>query len=94
MLAHDIIIRPIITEKSMQLAEDKKYTFVVVKTANKIQIRKAIEEIFGVEVEKVHTMNYRGKMKRMGRNVGRTASFKKAIVKLKDSSKTIEFFGV
>ena len=77
MLAHDIIIRPIITEKSMQLAEDKKYTFVVAKTANK-----------------VHTMNYRGKMKRMGRNVGRTASFKKAIVKLKDSSKTIEFFGV
>ena len=63
MLAHDIIIRPIITEKSMQLAEDKKYTFVVAKTANKIQIRKAIEEIFGVEVEKVHTMNYRGKMK-------------------------------
>lgn len=59
MLAHDIIIRPIITEKSMQLAEDKKYTFVVAKTANKIQIRKAIEEIFGVEVEKVHTMNYR-----------------------------------
>ncbi|MDO4793404.1 50S ribosomal protein L23 [Filifactor villosus] len=94
MLAHDIIIRPIITEKSMELAEDKKYTFVVAKSANKIQIKQAAEEVFGVQVKKVYTMNYRGKVKRMGRNVGRTASFKKAIIQLKDTSKDIEFFGV
>lgn len=94
MLAHDVIIRPIITEKSMQMAEEKKYTFVVAKTANKIQIKQAAEEVFGVEVKKVYTMNYRGKEKRMGRNVGRTSSYKKAIIQLKDTSKDIEFFGV
>ncbi len=94
MLAHDIIIRPIITEKSMGLAEEKKYTFVVARTANKIEIKKAAEQVFGVQVEKVYTMNYRGKEKRMGRNVGRTAAYKKAIIQLKDTSKDIEFFGV
>lgn len=94
MLAHDIIIRPIITEKSMGMAEEKKYTFVVARTANKIEIKKAAEQVFGVQVEKVYTMNYRGKEKRMGRNVGRTAAYKKAIIQLKDTSKDIEFFGV
>lgn len=89
---HDIIIRPIITEKSMRDMEENKYTFVVDRNANKIEIKKAIEEIFDVEVEKVNTMNYKGKVKRMGRHVGRRPNWKKAIVKLKEGSKRIEFF--
>ena len=71
---------------------DKKYTFVVDKKANKTEIKKAVEAIFDVEVEKVNTLNYDGKMKRMGRTQGRTASFKKAVVKLTEGSKDIEFF--
>ena len=71
---------------------NKKYAFIVNKNANKIQIKKAVEEIFGVDVEKVFTMNYMGKMKRMGKYEGRTSSYKKAIVKLKPNSKGIEFF--
>ena len=91
--AHDIIIRPIITENSMDQLQDKKYTFEVAKTANKVEIKQAIEEIFpGVEVDKVTTMNMLGKVKRMGRSEGRRANWKKAIVKLTESSKTIEFF--
>ena len=90
---HDIIIRPIITENSMDQLQDKKYTFEVAKTANKVEIKQAIEEIFpGVEVDKVTTMNMLGKVKRMGRSEGRRANWKKAIVKLTESSKTIEFF--
>ena len=90
---HDIIIRPIITENSMDQLQDRKYTFEVAKTANKVEIKKAIEEIFpGVEVDKVTTMNMLGKVKRMGRSEGRRANWKKAIVKLTESSKTIEFF--
>ena len=89
---HDIIIRPIVTEQSMAQMAENKYTFVVSKQANKTEIKKAVEAIFGVNVEKVNTMNYDGKVKRMGRSVGRTASFKKAVVKLTADSKEIEFF--
>ena len=89
---HDIIIRPVVTEQSMADMVDKKYTFVVAKCANKTEIKKAIEKVFGVNVEKVNTMNYDGKVKRMGRSEGRTASFKKAVVKLAADSKEIEFF--
>lgn len=90
---HDIIIRPIITENSMDQLQDRKYTFEVAKTANKVEIKQAIEEIFpGVEVDKVTTMNMLGKVKRMGRSEGRRANWKKAIVKLTENSKTIEFF--
>ncbi|QSZ27156.1 50S ribosomal protein L23 [Aceticella autotrophica] len=92
MEARDIILKPVVTEKSMNEIANKKYTFIVNKNANKIQIKKAVEEIFGVDVEKVFTMNYMGKMKRMGKYEGRTSSYKKAIVKLKPNSKGIEFF--
>ena len=89
----DIIVRPIITEISMDALQDKKYTFEVAKDANKIEIKKAVEALFkGVKVAKVNTMNVRGKMKRMGRNQGYTRSWKKAIVTLEKDSKTIEFF--
>ncbi len=91
--AYDIIKRPIITEKSMMSAADKKYTFEVAKDANKIEIAKAIEEIFGVKVSKVNTMNMQGKAKRLGRYPeGRRASWKKAMVTLTADSKSIEFF--
>lgn len=89
---HDIIIKPIVSEASMDAMADKKYTFVVAKKANKTEIQKAVEAIFGVEVEKVNTMNYSGKTKRMGRSVGKTSGYKKAIVKLTGASKEIEFF--
>ena len=89
---HDIIIRPIVTEQSMAQMAENKYTFVVSKQANKTEIKKAVEAIFGVNVEKVNTLNYDGKVKRMGRSVGRTASFKKAVVKLTADFKEIEFF--
>lgn len=89
---HDIIIRPIVTEQSMAQMAENKYTFVVSKQANKTEIKKAVEAIFGVNVEKVNTLNYDGKVKRMGRHEGRTASFKKAVVKLTADSKEIEFF--
>ena len=92
MLAHDIIIRPIITERSMDQVADRKYTFEVAKGANKIEIKKAVEEIFKVEVEKVTTINYIGKPKRQGVFVGKRADWKKAVVKLKEGSKTIELF--
>lgn len=92
MTAYDIIIKPVITETSMDDIAGRKYTFKVLKTANKTQVRNAIEEIFGVTVEKVNIMNIRGKMKRMGRNVGKRADEKKAIVTLTPDSKEIEFF--
>ena len=91
--AYDIIIRPVITEQSMEAVEMKKYVFIVANDANKTEIKKAITEIFGVKVEKVTTINMDGKQKRQGRYpAGRTASFKKAVVKLTADSKTIEFF--
>ncbi len=92
MLAHDIIRRPIITERSMDQVADRKYTFEVAKGANKIEIKKAVEEIFKVEVEKVTTMNYIGKPKRQGVFSGKRADWKKAVVTLKEGSKTIEIF--
>ena len=93
MTARDIIIMPVITEKSMAgVASEKKYTFKVDKRATKIQIAKAVEEIFGVKVAKVNTVSVRGHMRRQGRNEGYTASWKKAYVSLTPDSKTIEFF--
>ena len=90
--AYDIIVKPIITEQSMEATAEKKYVFQVANDANKIEIKKAIEEIFGVQVEKVNTIRMDGKEKRMGVHVGRRASWKKAMVKLTAESKTIEFF--
>ena len=91
--AYDIIIRPVITERSMSAAQDKKYVFEVAPDAGKIQIKEAIEEIFGVKVASVNTMNVRGKRKRVGAGrQGMTKGWKKAYVRLKDDSKTIEFF--
>ena len=90
--AYDIIIKPIITEQSMEATEEKKYVFQVANDANKIEIKKAIEEIFGVKVEKVNTIRMDGKEKRMGVHVGSRATWKKAMVKLTADSKTIEFF--
>ena len=92
MLSYDIIRRPIITEQSMDQTADRKYTFEIAKGANKIEIKKAVEEVFGVEVEKVTTMNYIGKPKRQGVFQGKRADWKKAVVKLKEGSKTIELF--
>ena len=90
---YDVVIRPIITEQSMEQADIKKYAFEVAKDANKIEIKNAVEGIFGVKVDKVTTINVRGKEKRMGRYpAGRTAQWKKAVVKLTADSKTIEFF--
>ena len=91
--AYDIIKRPIITEKSMSMTEDKRYTFEVAKDANKIEIARAVEEIFGVKVAKVNTINYDGKAKRLGAGrPGKRKSWKKAYVQLTQDSKTIEFF--
>ena len=91
--AYDIIKRPIITEKSMAATAEKKYTFEVAKDANKIEIAKAVEEIFGVKVAKVNTIRMQGKMKRTGAYpAGRRSAYKKAVVTLTADSKTIEFF--
>lgn len=90
--AQDIILAPIITEKSMEYAKDKKYTFKVANDSNKIEIANAVESLFGVKVEKVNTISVRGKEKRVGRYTGTTPSWKKAIVTLTEKSKTIEFF--
>ena len=93
MTSYDIIRRPIITENSMDQMADRKYTFEVAKEANKIEIKKAVEELFdGVKVEKVTTMRVLGKVKRMGANSGKRPDWKKAVVKLAENSKTIEFF--
>ena len=92
MNVYEIVKRPIITENSMDQMADRKYTFEVAKDANKIEIKNAVEEIFGVQVEKVTTMRMLGKIKRMGINSGKRPDWKKAIVKLTESSKTIEFF--
>lgn len=89
----DIILRPVISEASMEGVQMKKYTFRVAKNANKIEIGKAVESLFpGTKVSKVNTLNCRGRFKRMGRNAGYTPAYKKAIVTLTEDSKTIEFF--
>ena len=90
--AQDIVIAPIITEKSMSVIADKKYTFKVATDANKVEIAAAVEKLFGVEVAKVNTMNVRGHKRRMGRYQGTTAAWKKAVVTLTEKSKTIDFF--
>ena len=89
--AHDIIIRPVVTEKSSALMELNKYTFEVRRDVNKIQIRKAVEEAFKVKVLSVNTINVKSKPKRMGTSVGRTRAWKKAIVSLPQGQR-IEFF--
>lgn len=89
---YDVIIKPVISERSMDDAANKKYTFKVSTKANKTQVKIALEEIFGVDVAKVNIMNVQGKVKKMGKNVGRTAASKKAIVTLTEKSKEIEFF--
>ena len=89
----DIILRPVITERSMAGIKNRKYTFQVAVDANKIEIGKAVEALFsGAKVASVNTMNVRGQLKRRGRTVGYTAKWKKAIVTLTDASKSIEFF--
>ena len=92
MAVHDIIIKPLLSEKSYAGIKDKKYSFIVAKDANKTQIKLAVEEIFDVKVEKVNTANVRGKLKRQGKYEGYTPDYKKAIVKLKADSKSIAFF--
>ena len=92
MIAPDIIIRPIITEKGMQDITAKKYVFEVAKNATKIDIARAVEELFKVQVEKVNTVHVRGQMRRQGRFEGYTRSWKKAYVQLSADSKPIEFF--
>ena len=89
---YDILLGPVITERSMEAVADKKYVFRVARGANKIEIRHAVEEIFGVQVLSVNTINMRGKEKRQGVHVGRRPAWKKAIVRLRPNSKTIEFF--
>ena len=92
MNAHDIIIAPVITERSMAGIENKKYTFKVKKDATKPEIAHAVEEIFKVKVADVNTINMKKKPKRLGVHSGYTSEWKKAIVTLAADSKTIEFF--
>ncbi len=92
MNARDIILAPVITEKAGSVLPEKKYTFRVKKDANKIAIKYAVEEIFGVKVAKVNTISMKGHLRRMGRNEGYTSDWKKAVVTLTEDSKTIEFF--
>lgn len=90
---YDVILRPVITERSMEDMGNKKYTFLVHPEANKTQIKEAVERMFeGTKVAKVNTMNLDGKLRRRGRTVGRTAAKKKAIVQLTEESAEIEIF--
>ena len=91
-MEREIILRPLLSEKSYATIKDKKYTFVVAKDANKIEIANEIEKRFDVQVAKVNTANYHGKLKRMGRSQGYASDWKKAIVTLKKDSKSIQFF--
>lgn len=92
MKQYDIIIKPILSEKSYADIANKKYTFRVAKSANKVEIKKAIEDIFGVKVKSVNTANIDGKLRRQGKTQGYTSDYKKAYVTLTEDSKTIEFF--
>ncbi|WP_018924670.1 50S ribosomal protein L23 [Salsuginibacillus kocurii] len=94
MKARDVIKRPVITERTTEIMEDKKYTFEVDVKANKTQVKQAIEEIFDVEVDKVNTQNYKRKFRRFGRYEGYKPARKKAIVTLTSDSEEIEFFEV
>ena len=89
---YDVIIKPVISEKSMDDAANKKYTFKVALGANKTEVKQALEEIFDIEIAKVNIMNVKPKQKRQGRTTGMTSASKKAIVTLKKNSKEIEFF--
>ncbi len=89
--ARDVLKRPVITEKSMSLQEENKYTFVVDLKANKVEIKQAVEQMFNVKVLKVRTMRYKGKMKRVRQVLGKTPDYKKAIVTLQEGNK-IELF--
>ena len=91
-IAQDIIVRPVITEESMAEVAEKKYTFEVAKSATKIDVARAVEQLFGVEVAKVNTMNVKGHKRTYGRFTGYKSDWKKAIVTLTEDSKTIEFF--
>ena len=88
----DVIIKPVLTEKTYATISDKRYCFVVDRKANKTEIKQAVEAAFGVKVESVNTLRTLGKIKRQGRYAGRTPEIKKAYVTLKKDSKTIEFF--
>jgi ribosomal protein L23 len=88
----DIILAPVVTERSMAGFADKKYTFRVANDATKVDIARAVEQKFGVKVAKVNTVNVRGHVRRMGRYEGMTAAWKKAVVTLDKDSKTIDFF--
>ncbi len=90
----DILKKPLITEKSMDLVGENKYTFIVDLNANKIEIKRAVEELFKVKVEKVHTIRYKGRLKRVRGRLGRTPDYKKAIVTLKQGNKIEIFEGV
>ena len=93
MNAYDIILRPVITEQSMESVADKKYVFMVALDADKTQIKAAVEEAFGVKVAKVNTVRMQGKVKRTGAYpAGRRAAYKKAVITLTADSKSIEFF--
>lgn len=92
MKAYDVIIKPVLSEKSYGNVGIKDYTFIVAKQATKTEIKQAVEFIFGVTVDRVNVNNYQGKIKRMGKTAGRRSSFKKAYVKLTADSKSIEFF--
>ena len=92
MTIYDVIIKPILTEKSYEGIANKRYTFKVAPNATKSQIKEAVENIFKVKVEKINIVNVHGKIKRQGRTAGRTGNYKKAIVTLSKDSKSIEFF--
>lgn len=92
LTSYDIIRKPVITEKTMAAMAERKYTFIVHINANKVEIKRAAEEVFGVKVENVQTIRTMGKTKRMGVHVGKRADFKKAIITLTEDSKGIEFF--
>jgi len=92
MKQYDVIIKPLLTEKSYSDVANKKYAFIVKRDSNKTEIKKAVEDIFNVKVEKVNTLNYDGKFKVQGRAQGYTSKYKKAYVTLSKDSKSIEFF--
>ena len=96
--AKDVIVRPVVTERSMELAApeagEPQYTFIVAKDANKLEIRGAVEQLFGVKVSQVRTMNYRGKARRVGRFIGRRPGYKKAIVKLAEGEQIDVYEGI
>jgi large subunit ribosomal protein L23 len=93
--SRQILLRPVVTERSSQDAEDRgAYTFIVAKDANKIEIRQAVEKLFDVKVSDVRTMNYRGKVRRLGRSIGKRPSYKKAVVKLAEGERIDVYEGI